>query len=184
MRTGASRRTVGGMGYPPREQHPGVYYHVGTRGNNQRDIYTDPGSRWLFELRLGAVVQRHGWTLIAFVQMTNHYHLVLKLGEGGMSNGMKELNGGYAMAFNARHGRRDHLFGRRYWSRQLEDEEDLATTGIVAAARFHTPNELWRIFGDQPRRAMPAWASYVEAGLVSPRPVSDTGVSRSGALPT
>jgi REP element-mobilizing transposase RayT len=77
------------MGYPPREQHSGLYYHLGTRGNNQRDIYTDPASRWLFDVRLGIVAERHGWTVIAFVQMTNHYHLVLKLGESGMSDGMK-----------------------------------------------------------------------------------------------
>jgi hypothetical protein len=33
------------MGYPRREEIGGVYYHVGTRGNNQRDIYTDDKSR-------------------------------------------------------------------------------------------------------------------------------------------
>ena len=67
-------------------------------------------------------------TIAAYCLMTNHYHLVVKLGELGMARGMQQLNGGYAIAFNARHSRRDHLFGRRYWSRKLEDEDDLLET--------------------------------------------------------
>jgi hypothetical protein len=44
--------TVGGMPYPLREELPGCWYHVGTRGNNRRAIYTDAASRRLFLLRM------------------------------------------------------------------------------------------------------------------------------------
>jgi hypothetical protein len=40
--------------------------------------------------------------------MTKHYHLLLQLSEGGLSRGMCELNGGFALDINARHGRCDH----------------------------------------------------------------------------
>ena len=41
---------------------------------------------------------------------------------------MRDLNGGYARAFNERHGRKDHVFGRRYWSKSIESEEQYEAT--------------------------------------------------------
>jgi REP-associated tyrosine transposase len=38
------------------------------------------------------------------------------------------LNGGYARAFNARHGRRGSLFEQRYSDTPIRDEEHLAQT--------------------------------------------------------
>jgi putative transposase len=184
------------MPYPLREELPGCWYHVGTRGNNRRAIYTDAASRKVFLLRLQIVVAYHDWTIAAYCLMTNHYHLVIKLSERGMSDGMKELNAGYSRAFNIRNGRQDHLFGRRFWSRQLTDEHDLVTTcryvelnpwrsfsrrpaswpwsshrataGIEPPPQFHSPSSVWGMLGGQPRRAMQAWTSFVETGLVEP----------------
>jgi len=102
------------MGYPLREEIAGAYYHVGTRGNNQRDIYRDARSRLVFLLMLQGLAKRYDWRVLAYCLMNNHYHLVLRLGDLGMSRGMQSLNGGYAISFNAREGRRDHLFGRRF----------------------------------------------------------------------
>jgi REP-associated tyrosine transposase len=116
------------MGYPTRNEVPGAYHHVGTRGNNQRAIYTDDQSRLLFFLILERLARQYDWRIVAYCLMRNHYHLVMQLGERGLSRGMQRLNGGYARAFNVREGRRDHLFGRRFWSRQIEDEGDLLTT--------------------------------------------------------
>jgi hypothetical protein len=38
---------------------------------------------------------------------------------------MCELNTGYAVSFNAEHGRKNHLFGRRYWSDVATSDEHL-----------------------------------------------------------
>ena len=76
-------RTVGRVPYPLREEIPGCWYHVGTRGNNRRVIYTDATSRRLFLLRLQMVVVYHDWTLAAYCLMNNHYHLVIKLATAG-----------------------------------------------------------------------------------------------------
>lgn len=72
--------------------------------------------------------KEHQWRIHAYCLMNNHYHLVLRLGSGGLSRGMRALNCGYAQAFNAREGRRDHLFGRRFWSLELHGVDDLLTT--------------------------------------------------------
>src|SRR5258707_11032668 len=118
------------MGYPLREEIAGSYYHVGTRGNNRRDIYSDDRSRLIFYLWLQILGRRYGWRIVAYCLMVNHYHLVLQIGNLGLSRGMQALNGGYARAFNARAGRRDHLFGRRFWSRELADVDDLIGTCV------------------------------------------------------
>jgi REP element-mobilizing transposase RayT len=197
MRGPHASRTVEGMGYPRRDERPGAYHHVGTRGNNQQPIYRDDASRILFLVRLGLVVRRYDWTLITYCLMGNHYHLVIKLGAFGMARGMQELNGGYAIAFNLRYGRRDHLFGRRYWNRELEGDDDLletaryielnpcrkqltgspdewrwsgyrAAAGIVTPESFHQPAELWGLFDKQPRVAMASYERFVGEGLLGP----------------
>jgi putative transposase len=181
------------MGYPLREEIEGAYYHVGTRGNNQRDIYTDDASRLLFCLMLQLLAKKYHWRIQAYCLMQNHYHLVLRLGPYGLSRGMQALNGGYAITFNAREGRRDHLFGRRFWSRELASVEDLLTTcayvdrnptrsfgcaprdwpwgGYRAAAGleppkgFHKVGDLWQLLDPRPRESIDAYASLVAAGL-------------------
>jgi REP element-mobilizing transposase RayT len=54
--------------------------------------------------------------------MGTHYHLVVESTQQRLSDGMKRLNGVYALRFNRRHGRRGHLFGERFASYVLRDE--------------------------------------------------------------
>jgi len=72
------------MGYPLREEIAGAYYHVGTRGNNQRDIYTTDNTRLIFLLMLQRLAKRHDWQVVTYCLMSHHYHLVLRLGAGGL----------------------------------------------------------------------------------------------------
>ena len=113
------------MGYPPRIEIPDGYYHVVTRGNDRRTIFEDERDRELFMLILRRVARRHGWLFYAYCLMGNHYHLVLQVGESGISRGMCELNTSYAVTSNARHRRTNHLFGRRFWSELITDDGHL-----------------------------------------------------------
>ena len=108
--------------YRHRIEVPGAYYHVGARGNNKQPIFETDDDRAYFMRLLARTARRHGWAIHAYCLMTNHYHLVLQLSSGGLSRGMCELNGGYALGFNARHGRSNHLFGRRFWDEPIERE--------------------------------------------------------------
>lgn len=181
------------MGYPLREETAGAYYHVGTRGNNERDIFAGVWSRVLFLVMVQRLAKRYGWRIVAYCLMNNHYHLVLQLlRAGGLWRGMQGLNGGYAIAFNARVGRRDHLFGRRFWSRELEDADDVLTTcayvhlnplrsfgiepdewewsghraalGIAKPVGFHRVGDLWTLLDERPRDAMDAYARLTATG--------------------
>jgi putative transposase len=181
------------MSYPLREERAGAYYHVVTRGNNRRDIYTTDRTRLLFMLMLQQRAKRYEWRIVAYCLMNNHYHFVVRLGAKGLSRGMQRLNGGYAYAFNVNEGRRDHVFGRRFWSRELGDADDVIATcayidlnparsfgvapgawswsgynaavGASGAAGFHRTDDLWRLIDPRPRAAMAAYEEIVASRL-------------------
>ena len=107
------------MTYIPRLEVPYGYYHVVTRGNNKQQIYADDRDRERFLVLLTRIARRYGWLFYAYCLMGNHYHLVMQIADGGLSRGMCELNTGHAITFNLRHGRVNHLFGRRFWSERI-----------------------------------------------------------------
>jgi putative transposase len=110
---------------PLRIEVPGGYYHLSTRGNNRRDIFRDDYDRSTFLRYLGRIATKYEWQVLAYCLMSNHYHLILQIGDLGMSKGMCDLNGGYALTFNHRHGRANHLFGRRFWDALLDSDSHL-----------------------------------------------------------
>jgi REP element-mobilizing transposase RayT len=110
------------MGYVPRIEVPDHFFHVGTRGNNKRQIFLDDDDRRRFLLLLGKVARKYAWSIYAHCLMGNHYHLVLRQGQAGLSRGMCELNTAYAVGFNARYQRINHLFGRRFWSEHIKTD--------------------------------------------------------------
>jgi putative transposase len=140
------------MTYVPRDERPG-FHHVVTRGNNKRRIFEDDDDRWFFCTTVERIAKKHGWTVLAYCLMDNHYHLVLEIGERGLSRGMDELNTAYAMNYNARHGRINHLFGKRYWNRFLR-----TTATVVNALRYVVQNPR-RAGGRLPLEAY-VWSSY------------------------
>jgi putative transposase len=114
------------MAYVPRIEIPHGYYHVGTRGNNKRTIYVDDRDRKQFLLLLAHIARKYAWSIFAYCLMGNHYHLVLRLSEAArLSRGMCELNTAYALGVNKRHGRINHVFGRRFWSEHIATDEYL-----------------------------------------------------------
>jgi putative transposase len=116
------------MPRPPRLQVPGGIFHLTSRGNRRQSIYHDNHDRRMFLILRDRVVQRYGWGLHAHCLMTNHFHLLVETPEPNLSEGMHRLNGGYARYFNDRYELDGHLFDRRFGSRLVETDEDLAGT--------------------------------------------------------
>jgi REP element-mobilizing transposase RayT len=138
--------------YKLRDQTPGLH-HVSIRGNNKRLIFRDDNDRAEFLEILDRVALDEGWALYAYALMTNHFHLVMRIGEHGLGDGMCRLNTAYATWFNVHNERINHLFGKRYWSERLTSDRRLR-----AALRYVIQN---------PRRAgIPGpleshtWTSY------------------------
>jgi putative transposase len=109
------------MGYGLRDQASGLF-HVGARGNNKRPIFRSDDDRNQLLRMLDRTARRQEWAVHAYALMRNHFHLILRVEDGRLADGMRRVNGGYALWFNGESGRIDHLFGRRYWSERLEDE--------------------------------------------------------------
>ena len=75
------------MARPLRIEFPGALYHITSRGNERRPIFSDDVDRTMFLTLLGRAVKRFGWSLTASVLMTNHFHLVVQTPEANLSRG-------------------------------------------------------------------------------------------------
>ena len=111
------------MGRPHRYLAAGAYYHVATKGNNDTPIFRDDRDRAVFLQILRRVKRRYRWRLHARCLLGNHYHLLVETPLANLSDGMRDLNGQYARAFNERHRRKHHVFGQRFWSKVIESED-------------------------------------------------------------
>jgi len=103
-----------------RIEFPDALYHVTSRGNDRREIFLTDDDRITFLAFLGEAVKRFGWSISAWVLMTNHFHLVIQTPQPNLSRGMHWLNGKYAAWFNRTHGRCGHLFQGRFHSFLIE----------------------------------------------------------------
>jgi REP element-mobilizing transposase RayT len=114
------------MARMPRSLLPDGIYHVTTRGvDGCWIVHTDDDCRFWLAL-LGLVRRRFGWTVHAFCLMGNHFHLVVECTQPQLSAGMQILNGRYARWFNDKYARTGHLFGDRFATRLIEDEDYFA----------------------------------------------------------
>jgi putative transposase len=183
------------MSTPPRVEVPGGIYHVTARGNSQKAIYRDDVEREVFLVLLERSSKKHGWIVLAYCLMDNHYHLVLQTPSGQLSQGFCELNSGFARVMNLRHGRGNHLFGRRFWSELIERESHMleaaryvvlnpvragicerpeqwpwssyrACAGFEFARPFLAVDELLGLFGARPEPARDAYRRFVSEGRV------------------
>ncbi len=181
------------MARAPRIEIPGGIYHLGSRGNRGCQIYMDDHERKVFLRMFGRLSKRHGWQLGTYCLMTNHYHLLMTI-ERGLSDGMRELNGGFSSWTNQKNGLEGHLFKNRFWYEPIEDEAHYlqaaryivlnpvragicaspeewrwssyrACVGLEFAPPFLAADELLRCFGDKPAAAREAYRSFVSDGI-------------------
>jgi REP element-mobilizing transposase RayT len=105
-------------------------YHVGSRGTYGRTLFGTLGEHELFLRMYTRVSRKYRWITLTWALMGNHHHFVIRLTEGGLSEGMRELHGGYARWIHAMYEqtRKGHLFRHAFYGRRIEDEGDLMGT--------------------------------------------------------
>jgi len=145
-------------------------------------------------LLLDRAVVGRGWLCHAYCLMDNHYHLVVETPQPNISEGMHELNLGYAKWFNRRHNFNGHVFENRFYGRLAESDSHFlelaryvvlnparaglcetaadwpwssyrATAGLEPAPRFLTTGRILSHFGNGMRAAQLAYAEFVREGL-------------------
>ena len=97
-----------------RIQYPGAYYHVTCRGNEQKKIFSNDQDYQTFLEKLSLSLDIYNVSLLAYVCMPNHFHLLATTPEGNLSEFMRHFNISYTSDFNRRYHRVGHLYQGRY----------------------------------------------------------------------
>ena len=139
---------------PLRVIDPNGIYHVMSRGNYRHVIFPDDDhfARYLFLVE--RVTARRKWIVLDWCLMPNHYHLVIQLTDGGLSDGMRELNGCFSRWSNAVLDRTGtgHLVRNRFTCRHVATDSHLLNVARylalnpVGAGLVPTPEE-WHLSG-------------------------------------
>jgi putative transposase len=137
----------------PRVVVADAVYHARSRGSNRERLFFDDSDYEEFLLQLGVVANRYAWRVYAYCLMPNHNHLLVRVPECGLSEGMRDLNGGFSRRTSAKYGRIAHLFKNRFGDRIVEDDDDFAHV-----ARYIVLNPVAAGICDHPRRWR--WSSY------------------------
>jgi putative transposase len=146
---------------PPRIVDPTGIYHVDSTGNFGAALYLIARDRSAFLDLCERVVRKHRWKTYAYCLMTTHFHLVIRLTDGGLSEGMRELNGCFSRRMNAICGRtgQGHLFKNRFHAEPIETEAHL-----LESCRYVVNNPVFAGICDDPKDW--GWSSYgASAGL-------------------
>jgi len=148
------------MGRPLRIQFPGAIYHITARGNNKQDIYHDEEDAELFLEIVEQAVERYGIIIHAYCLMRNHYHLLVEIPHGYLSEPMRQINLTYTKAFNKRYRKVGHVFQGRFKSKLIETDAQL-----LEVCRYIVNNPVRAGFAK--RTADYSWSSYRQtAGFV------------------
>jgi REP element-mobilizing transposase RayT len=133
-------------------------------------MFVDDFDRTDFCRRLTRSIKRYGWTCIAFVLMTTHFHFVLAVEDDVLSRGMHDLFGAYAQAFNRRHGRYGHLRAEPFKLRPL-----FSDVGLRVVAKYVANNPVEAGMCERPQDW--PWSSYAgTAGYARQFPFVDDGL--------
>lgn len=104
------------MARPYRLQAENCFYHITSRGNDRKKIFLNDTDSEKFLEYIVAAKEKYAFYLLAYVLMSNHYHLLIKTTRVNLSNIMHYINGSYTTYFNVKRGKSGHLFQGRYKS--------------------------------------------------------------------
>ena len=151
------------MARPLRVQFPGASYHITSRGNDRMPIFADDQDRLKFLSLLREVTRRFGWSVSAWVLMTNHFHLVVTTPHPNLCKAMHWLNTSYVGYYNRRHKRKGHLIEGRFDGRLID-----SSTYMAEVLRYTVLNPVRANMCVRPEDY--AWSSYRATVGLEPAP--------------
>jgi len=111
------------MARPLRITFPGAFYHITSRGNEQKVVFKSKRDREKFLEYLESATQRYDALIHAYCMMDNHVHLLLETPSANLPQIMRHINGAYTTYFNIKRKRSGHLFQGRYKAILVEVDE-------------------------------------------------------------
>ncbi len=103
-----------------RIDEPRLSYHVWINGVAGMAIFRDADDKDVLVMLLRDEVANSRWCCLEYVVMSTHYHVFLRLRKPTLSTGFQRLNVRYARYYNAKYGKRGHVFASRFHSRIAE----------------------------------------------------------------
>jgi len=101
------------MAYPPRNFIEGYWYHVHTRGQRQEPLFFAPIDRLAYLSFLDRELSRRDGLLGSYCLMTNHAHLLIKMGTVPLNEIFQTAHMKSAKYFNRKRSTRGHVFQGR-----------------------------------------------------------------------
>ena len=157
----------------------GEFYHIFNRGTDKRTVFSnDYGfkrfvqsmeefnsvepieSIYVNSFREPKLKRRKSKlvNIVCYCLNINHFHMILEqIADGGISEFMKRLGGGYTKYFNHRHKRSGVLFQGKFKSRHIDSNEYL----LHASAYVNLNNLAHKIRGEKFKSS---WAEYIGIG--------------------
>jgi REP element-mobilizing transposase RayT len=114
---------------------PGAIYHVLSRGNERRDIFTGDADRRMFLDTIGEMAERFEIDIFAYVLMNNHYHLLMRTRRANLSKSMQWFGVTYTKRFNLLNSHSGHLFQGRFKSMIVQNDAYLLRICYSAVSR-------------------------------------------------
>ena len=102
------------MARPLRIEYEGAFYHITSRGNEQKKIFHAKSDYEKFKHYLKEAKDKYGYLLHCFTLMNNHYHLLIETTKPNLSKVMHYINSSYTNYINIKRKRSGHLFQGRY----------------------------------------------------------------------
>lgn len=110
------------MAGPLRIEYENAFYHITSRGNERKSIFTDRNDNEKVLSYGGLVHSRYKVMVYGYVLMDNHYHLLIETPELNLSRVTRNLNGHYTIYFNKADKRYGYLFQGRYKSILVDND--------------------------------------------------------------
>ena len=110
------------MARPLRDQRTDCIHHVMGRGCRGVPIFDSQDDREHFAFLLHDVAVRFEWTILDWVLMPNHHHLLVRLDKPNLGQGMHRLHFMFGQRWNERKPSRGHVYFRRYKNVPLRRE--------------------------------------------------------------
>ena len=101
-------------------------HHITNRGVDRQSVFFGDADRVEFGRLRGEICETFEVEVLAYCLMDNHFHLLLRCPNGGLSDAMQRLGSVYTRHVNDRVGRDGTLFRGRFHSRLLGDVRYLA----------------------------------------------------------
>ena len=119
----------------PRVEYCGAFYHVITRGIQRQNLFHNNQDREFYLDRLEQYRKRYGFTIYAYVLMSNHVHLLVESAKAPLSKIMQGLQFSYTRYFNRRYRKMGHLFQGRYRAILCDREQYLFGVGALYSSQ-------------------------------------------------